>query len=81
MDLRRLDGWWMYWVWLVGYGGVVLLVVWCISQLVDCRIVGLVWFLPGDLLLSLPCLLLHPPGVDPDDEGCVQVGRVVVGNR
>ena len=71
----------MYWVWLVGYGGVVLLVVWCNSQLVHCRIVGLVWFLPGDLLLSLPCLLLHPPGDDPADEWCVQVGRVGVGNR
>ena len=46
-----------------------------------CRFVGLVWFLPVDLLLSLPCLLLHPPGVDPADEWCVQVGRVVVGNR
>ena len=46
-----------------------------------CRFVGLVWFLPVDLLLSLPCLLLHPPGVDPADEWCVQVGRVGVGNR
>ena len=81
MDLRRLDNWWMCLVLLVGYGGVVLLVIWCISQLVDCRVVGLVWFLPGDLLLYLHCLLLHPPGVDPDDVGCVQVGRVGVGNR
>ena len=66
---------------LVGYVGVVLLFIWCISQLVGCMVVGLVWFLPGDLLLSLPCLLLHLPGVDPDDVGCVQVGRVGVGNR
>ena len=81
MDLRRLDDCWMCLVLLVGYGGVVLLFIWCISQLVGCMVVGLVWFLPGDLLLSLPCLLLHPPGVDPADEWCVQVGRVVVGNR
>ena len=58
-------GWWSRVVWLV---------VWFISQLVDCMIVSFLWVLPGNLLLSLPGLLLHPPGVDPVDVGCVQVG-------
>ena len=62
---------------LVGYVGVVMLFIWCISQLVGCRVVGLVWFLPGDLLLSLPGLLLHPPDVDLVDVECVQSGSVV----